>query len=55
MEKKSPLIIAAPLAGYTNLAYRRFLKKFGCDLVVSEMISDFALIYHNQETKKKDD
>lgn len=52
MEKKSPLIIAAPLAGYTNLAYRRFLKKFGCDLVVSEMISDFALIYHNQETKK---
>lgn len=52
MEKKYPLIIAAPLAGYTNLAYRRFLKKFGCDLVVSEMISDFALIYHNQETKK---
>lgn len=47
---KKPLIIAAPLAGYTNLGYRRFLKTFGVDLTVSEMISDFALIYHNKET-----
>lgn len=42
----------APLAGYTNLAYRAFMKKFGCDLVVSEMISDYALIYQNEETFK---
>lgn len=47
---KKPFIIAAPLAGYTNLGYRRFLKTFGVDLTVSEMISDFALIYHNKET-----
>ena len=45
-----PIIVLAPLAGYTNVAYRRFMKKFGCDIVVSEMISDFALFYNNQET-----
>ena len=43
-------IILAPMAGITNLAYRRLLKPFGCGLVVSEMISDFALIYSNNET-----
>ena len=42
----------APLAGYTNIAYRTFMKKFGFDIVVSEMISDFALIYQNKETEK---
>ena len=40
----------APLAGYTNLAYREFMKSFGIDIVVSEMISDFALHYKNEET-----
>ena len=38
-------IILAPMAGITNLAYRKMLKSFGCGLVVSEMISDFALHY----------
>ena len=45
-------IILAPMAGITNLAYRKMLKSFGCGLVVSEMISDFALIYGNKETLK---
>ena len=45
-------IILAPMAGITNLAYRKMLKSFGCGLVVSEMISDFALIYGNKETIK---
>ena len=49
---KKPLILLAPLAGYTNIAYRTFMKKFGFDIVVSEMISDFALIYQNKETEK---
>lgn len=49
---KKPLLILAPLAGYTNIAYRSFMKEFGFDIVVSEMISDFALIYSNQETFK---
>ena len=45
-------IILAPMAGITNLAYRKVLKPFGCGLVVSEMISDYALIYGNKETIK---
>lgn len=45
-------VIAAPLAGYTNLAYRNFLKEFAPILVVSEMISDCALIYKNSDTYK---
>lgn len=47
---KRPLIVLAPLAGYTNIAYRSMMKRFGCDLVVSEMISDYALHYRNRET-----
>lgn len=47
---KKPLIVLAPLAGYTNIAYRKMMKRFGCDLVVSEMISDYALHYQNRET-----
>lgn len=43
-------VIGAPLAGYTSKAYRSFLKEFGIDLVVSEMISDCALIYNNKDT-----
>lgn len=45
-------IILAPMAGITNLAYRKMLKSFGCGLVVSEMLSDFATIYGNKETFK---
>ena len=45
-------IILAPMAGITNLAYRKVLKPFGCGLVVSEMISDYALIYGNKENIK---
>ena len=44
-------IILAPMAGITNLAYRKMLKSFGCGLVVSEMISDFALIYGTKVDK----
>ena len=43
-------IILAPMAGITNLAYRTMMKPFGCGLVVSEMVSDYALIYGNKET-----
>lgn len=51
IELKSNVILA-PLAGITNLSYREFIKEFDCGLVVSEMISDFALIYNNKETVK---
>jgi len=44
------MIILAPMAGVTDLAFRLMVKKFGCDLVVSEMISAQGLLYHNKNT-----
>ena len=43
-------VILAPMAGITNFAYRKLLKEQGCPLVVTEMVSDFALHYGNKET-----
>lgn len=45
-------VIPAPLAGYTNSAYRKMLKRFHAAYTVSEMISDYALIYQNKTTLK---
>ena len=39
VEIKHPIIMA-PMAGITNVAYRRLVKEFGAGLVVSEMVSD---------------
>ena len=43
-------IALAPLAGYTNLAYRSVMKDFGVGLVFSEMISSKGLLYDNDRT-----
>ena len=43
-------IIMAPMAGITNVAFRKIIKEFGAGLVVSEMVSDKALCYGNQKT-----
>lgn len=43
-------IVLAPMAGITNVAYRKLVKEFGAGLVVSEMVSDKALCYGNQKT-----
>ncbi|KKM09087.1 TIM barrel oxidoreductase NifR3 [Clostridiales bacterium PH28_bin88] len=45
-------IISAPMAGFTDKAYRILAKEAGCGLVFTEMISDKALIYNNQRTWK---
>lgn len=50
VELSSPLI-AAPLAGYSNPVYRLLCHEHGAGLVVSEMISDKALHYHNAKTE----
>jgi tRNA-dihydrouridine synthase B len=47
---KKDLIALAPLAGYTDLPFRRVVKKFGVDLTYSEMISANALIYNSKKT-----
>lgn len=47
-----PLVVLAPLAGYTDLPFRSVVKKFGADLTISEMISSNALVYNSQKTFK---
>ncbi len=41
----------APLAGWTDLAFRATVKKFGADLTFSEMVSSNALVYNYAATK----
>jgi tRNA-dihydrouridine synthase B len=48
----NPLLVLAPLAGYTDLPFRSVVKKFGADLTVSEMISSNALVYNSKKTFK---
>ena len=43
-------VVMAPMAGITNVAFRKIIKEFGAGLVVSEMVSDKALCYGNQKT-----
>lgn len=43
-----PLLLA-PLAGFSDLPLRAVVKKFGCDVTVSEMISANALVYESSE------
>ncbi len=46
----SPIILA-PMAGITNLPYRRIMKSFGAGLVFSEMISANGMIRDGQKTQ----
>ncbi|MBN2963671.1 tRNA-dihydrouridine synthase [Sulfurospirillum sp. T05] len=48
---KCPLALA-PLAGFTDLPFRRVAKRFGADVTVSEMISANALVYQSKKTFK---
>lgn len=43
-------VVLAPMAGFTCLGYRKFMKQFGVALTVTEMISDCGLIYDNKKT-----
>ncbi|MCL6560373.1 MAG: tRNA dihydrouridine synthase DusB [Firmicutes bacterium] len=43
-------VIAAPMAGITDRAYRILAKEAGCGLVCTEMVSDQALLYGNPKT-----
>ena len=44
IEIKNPVIMA-PMAGITNMAFRKIVKEFGAGLVYSEMVSDKAICY----------
>jgi nifR3 family TIM-barrel protein len=45
----SPFILA-PLAGYSDLPFRRLCREFGAGMVVSEMISCHGLLYEQGKT-----
>ncbi len=51
VEIKNKLILA-PLAGYTNSAYRNICGDMGAGLVYSEMISDKGLLFDNDRTMR---
>jgi len=42
--------ILAPLAGYTDLAFRRLCREYGAALGFSEMISSHGLAFHQEKT-----
>ena len=38
-------VVLAPMAGVTNIAYRKMCKKYGAGMVTTEMISDKGIFY----------
>jgi tRNA-dihydrouridine synthase B len=49
-KKGDPILALAPLAGYTDSAFRFICKEFGADVVYSEMASVSALNYKSDKT-----
>ncbi len=45
-----PPIVLAPMAGTTNHAFRTICRRLGAGMVYTEMISSYALHYHNPRT-----
>lgn len=45
-------IFLAPMAGITDLAFRKICKEFGAGLVYTEMISSKAIFYDDSKTKQ---
>ena len=45
-------VFCAPMAGITNLVYRKIAKEYGASLVYTEMISDKALCFNSENTYK---
>ncbi len=43
-------IVLAPMAGVTDLPYRNIVRKMGCELVYSEMVSSRGLVYGSEKT-----
>jgi len=50
--KIDPSVALAPMAGVTDLPYRRLVKEHGCGLVYTEMVSAKGLIHGNDKTEK---
>jgi tRNA-dihydrouridine synthase B len=50
--KNSYTIESAPMAGYTDFAFRKVLRKCGAEVVWTEMISTTALFHGSKKTEK---
>lgn len=50
-KQNKPILALAPMAGFTDSAFRQICKKYGADVLYSEMASATALFY-NQKAKK---
>ncbi|MCL2236220.1 MAG: tRNA dihydrouridine synthase DusB [Defluviitaleaceae bacterium] len=51
IEFLSPVVLA-PLAGITDLPFRRICRSFGAGMVTSEMVSAKALVHGNEATRR---
>ncbi|MBP7793009.1 MAG: tRNA dihydrouridine synthase DusB [Candidatus Goldbacteria bacterium] len=49
--KKFPFVLA-PMAGYTDHAFRVIAKEYGASLVFTEMVSVYSIIHHRQKIEK---
>ena len=45
-------VVAGPMAGFSNQIFRRYAHKNNVALSVAEMVSDKALVYNNEETRR---
>ena len=45
-------LVLAPMAGVTDLSYRKLCKEQGCGLVVTERVSAKAILYKNRNTQE---
>ena len=45
-----PPVVLAPMAGITNVAYRRLCREYGAGLYVCEMITSRALVERDAKT-----
>ncbi len=48
--KVEPRILLAPLAGFTDSAYRRIVKSFSAGIVYTEMVSSMGIFYKDEKT-----
>ncbi|ADL11670.1 tRNA dihydrouridine synthase DusB [Acetohalobium arabaticum] len=51
VELDNPVMLA-PMAGVTDLPFRRIVKEFGCGLVCTEMVSAKGLVYGSSRTEE---
>ncbi|MFA6422120.1 MAG: tRNA-dihydrouridine synthase family protein [Candidatus Buchananbacteria bacterium] len=50
LNKNKPILALAPMAGVTDSAFRQICKKYGADVVYTEMVSADGLFYDSKKT-----